>query len=75
MTAGRPIASNTPCRHALCNIHHLRELTFIEEQYQPGLGQDLKALLLEMKAATEQARAQGQRQLLRSAVRRLRRPL
>jgi transposase len=29
----RPYRQHTRCRHALCNIHHLRELTFLEEQY------------------------------------------
>jgi transposase len=28
-----PYHTHTRCRHALCNIHHLRELTFLEEQY------------------------------------------
>lgn len=51
------------CRHALCNIHHLRELTFLEEQYHQAWAKDLKDLLREMKVATEQARAQGQAQL------------
>jgi len=53
----------TRCRHALCNIHHLRELTFLEEQYHQAWATQLKALLLDMKAATEQARAAGRRQL------------
>jgi transposase len=51
------------CRHALCNIHHLRELTFLEEPYHQTWAKDLKDLLREMKATTEQARAQGQAQL------------
>src|SRR5258707_9940520 len=49
----------TRCRHALCNIHHLRELTCLEEQYHQAWATELKALLREMKAATEQARAEG----------------
>ena len=53
----------TKCRHALCNIHHLRELTFLEEQYQQAWAKDLKALLREMKHAVDEARAAGLRSL------------
>ena len=51
------------CRHALCNVHHLRELTFLEEAYLQAWATDLKALLREMKAATDQARDQGRTRL------------
>lgn len=55
----------TSCRHALCNAHHLRELTFVEEDlHQPWAGQ-LKGLLREMHTTVEQARAAGAPQLER----------
>ena len=47
------------CAHALCNAHHLRELTFVEEQLKQGWASDLKTLLLEIKQAVDTARAGG----------------
>jgi transposase len=55
----KPYRRYMQCRHALCNIHHLRELTFLEEAYQQRWAKDLKTLLLEMKTAVEQARLRG----------------
>ncbi|MBF6607058.1 MAG: IS66 family transposase [Chloroflexi bacterium] len=55
------------CRHALCNVHHLRELTFVEEQYHQAWAADMKALLREMKAATDQARTGGHLRLSATA--------
>jgi transposase len=45
--------------HALCNVHHLRELTFLEETYQQDWTTQMKALLLQMKRCCDQARASG----------------
>jgi len=48
---------------ALCNVHHLRELTFIEEELKQLWARKMKALLLEMKAEVERAKALGQHEV------------
>ena len=47
------------CLHALCNAHHLRELTFVEEQLGQRWAGELKQLLGEMQRAAEAAARAG----------------
>jgi transposase len=48
---------------ALCNVHHLRDLTFIEEELKQPWAGKMKDLLLDMKAEVERAKAVGQHEL------------
>jgi transposase len=48
---------------ALCNVHHLRELTFIEEELGQAWAGAMKELLLAMKTEVERAKAAGKPEL------------
>src|SRR6266480_4848142 len=52
-----------PFTQALCNVHHLRELTFVEEELKQPWARKMKDLLLDMKAEVERAKALGQHEL------------
>lgn len=54
-------SSFTRCRHALCGVHLLRELTFFAElsEETKAWAAPLKGLLLEMKAEVERVRGEG----------------
>jgi transposase len=47
------------CEHAACNVHVVRELTFLADEEHLRWAADLKAVLLDMKAAADAARSQG----------------
>lgn len=48
------------CHHALCNVHHLRELTYLAEQFGQTWASEFKHFLLTVKAQVDAAKAQGE---------------
>lgn len=51
------------CDHALCNVHLLRELIFLEETTKQPWTTTMQRLLLALKRLTEWAKAKGQPEL------------
>lgn len=54
--------------HALCNIHHLRELVEVAEHDKQPWATAMQALLREMKASVDRARVLGQTELAQAVV-------
>src|SRR5207245_9897597 len=48
---------------ALCNVHHLRELTFVEEVLKQAWARKMKDLLVDMKGGVGRAKAAGEQEL------------
>jgi len=47
------------CQHAACNVHLLRDLSDLSDEQHLQWAAELKALLLDMKAAAQEAKAKG----------------
>ena len=60
---GLPAYATYGCLHGLCNAHHLRELTALEEQHQQPWAKQMRELLCQIKEAVELAKQRGHKRL------------
>jgi transposase len=56
------------CRHALCNVHLLRDLIFVEETTQQPWARQMQTVLLDLKTLTDEARAAGMARLPEAVI-------
>jgi transposase len=47
------------CQHALCNVHLLRDLIFVEETTRQPWAKEMQTVLLDLKTLTDEAKASG----------------
>ncbi len=59
----KPYGKYRDCTHALCNAHHLRELTFLFEEQRQDWAGEMNELLRDIYASCEDARARGRKKL------------
>jgi transposase len=65
---GLPAYFQYDCQHSLCNAHHLRELTFIDEEFKQPWAGDMIDCLLEIKQTVEEAKSAFQKHLSSSQI-------
>lgn len=58
-------------KHSLCNAHHLRELTFIQERYNCKWAKDMEAFLLKTKKRVEDHHQETGQSLTEKELKRL----
>jgi transposase len=56
------------CKHKLCNVHHLRDLTFCDEVEKSNIAGQLKQLLLTLLKKVEQAKDVGKECLSKGEI-------
>jgi transposase len=56
------------CKHALCNVHHLRDLTFCEEVLHCTWAKAIKQFLLDLYEKVQQVKNTGQKVLTRGQL-------
>jgi transposase len=60
------------CLHALCNVHHLRELVFLSEQCRQRWAETMIKHLCHIKKAVDRAKTAGRKQLAPQTLQRYR---
>ena len=64
----KPYNTFLDCSHHLCNVHHLRDLTFCHEVEKSEAAGKLKKLLLDLHTIVEKAREAGKEKMTKGQI-------